>query len=89
MTYAWIVAGAVAGAPLRYFIGSRVPIGQWGPFPIGTLVVNITGCLLIGLILGLSEERGPLSREVRLLLVTGASTSTTRRAVRIFGARRT
>jgi CrcB protein len=71
MTYGWIIAGAVVGAPLRYFLGSRVPIGQWGPFPIGTLFVNVTGCLLIGLVLGISEERGSLSREARLLLVTG------------------
>lgn len=71
MTYAWIVAGAVAGAPLRYFIGTRMPAGQWGPFPFGTLAANLTGCLLIGLILGLSEERNAFSREARLLLVTG------------------
>jgi len=71
MTYAWIIAGAVAGAPLRYFLGSRVGAGEWGPFPAGTLFVNVTGCFLIGLILGLSEERGGLSREARLLLVTG------------------
>ena len=71
MTYAWIVAGAIVGAPLRYFVGSHVPAGNWGSFPFGTFLVNITGCLAIGFILGLSESRGSLSREARLLLVTG------------------
>ncbi len=71
MTYAWIVAGAIVGAPLRYFVGSHVPAGNWGSFPFCTLLVNITGCLAIGFILGLSESRGSLSREARLLLVTG------------------
>ena len=71
MTYAWIVAGAVVGAPLRYFVGSHVPAVNWGSFPFGTFLVNITGCLAIGFILGLSESRGSLSREARLLLVTG------------------
>ena len=71
MTYAWIIAGAVAGAPLRYFLGSRVQSLGWGQFPFGTLMVNVTGCLAIGLILGLAESRDALSREARLLLVTG------------------
>jgi len=70
VTYAWIIAGAVVGAPLRYFIGTQVQ-GNSGSFPTGTLAVNVTGCLLIGLILGLAEERGSLSREARLLLITG------------------
>lgn len=71
MTYAWIVAGAAVGAPLRYFVGSRFGTGQWGPFPLGTLAVNVSGCFFIGLLLGIAEERGPISRELRLLLVTG------------------
>ena len=71
MNYAWVIAGAVAGAPLRYFVGSRVQSLHWGFLPWGTLAVNITGCLLIGLILGIAEQRDTLSREARLLLVTG------------------
>ncbi len=71
MTYAWIIAGAVVGAPLRYFVGSRVPSLNVGALPLGTLTVNVTGCLLIGLLLGFAEARSGLSREARLLLVTG------------------
>ncbi|MBI5947781.1 MAG: fluoride efflux transporter CrcB [Chloroflexi bacterium] len=71
MTYVYIVAGAAVGAPLRYFLGSRVQSALDGGFPWGTLAVNVTGCLLIGLVLGLAEARGSLSREARLLLVTG------------------
>lgn len=71
MTYVYIVAGAVVGAPLRYFLGSRVQAGAGGAFPWGTLAVNVSGCLVIGLVLGFAEGRGSLSREARLLLVTG------------------
>ncbi len=71
MNYVYIVAGAAVGAPLRYFLGSRVQSALGGGFPWGTLVVNLSGCLVIGLVLGLAEARGSLSREARLLLVTG------------------
>ena len=71
MNYVYIVAGAAVGAPLRYFLGSRVQSALGGGFPWGTLAVNLSGCLVIGLVLGLAESRGTLSREARLLLVTG------------------
>ena len=71
MTYAWIVAGAAVGAPLRYFIQGRVQELTGITFPWGTLVVNLTGCLVIGVLLTLAEEREYFSREARLLLVVG------------------
>jgi len=70
VSYVWVIAGAAAGAPLRYFLGTRF-VTEPGAFPWATFLVNITGCLAIGFILGLSESRGSLSREARLLLVTG------------------
>ncbi|MCC7365567.1 MAG: fluoride efflux transporter CrcB [Dehalococcoidia bacterium] len=70
MTYLYIVAGAVVGAPLRYFIGVRFAEWTGGGFPWGTLVVNVVGCLCIGLLLGLPGDRA-ISPEARLLLVTG------------------
>ena len=72
MTYVYIVLGAVAGAPLRYFLQDR--FARWSivaNFPLGTMVVNITGCLAIGLMTGLSERYGVVSRETRLLIVVG------------------
>lgn len=70
MTYAYIIAGAMVGAPLRYFIAGHIGLVR-GDFPLGTLLVNLSGCLAIGILLGLAEERDLLSREARLLLVTG------------------
>lgn len=71
MAYLYIILGAIAGAPLRYFVQGRVQDLAPAMFPYGTLVVNITGCLVIGLLLTLAEEREMLGRESRLLLVTG------------------
>lgn len=39
--------------------------------PYGTLVSNLAGCLLIGIIAGLAGKTGLLSTEMRLLLATG------------------
>lgn len=71
MNYVYVIAGAVAGAPLRYFLQSRLPGASAGDFPWGTVIVNVTGCLLIGFVLTLAAETTSVSREARLLLVTG------------------
>jgi len=39
--------------------------------PFGTLISNIAGCLLIGLIAGIGATSQVLSTEMRLLLATG------------------
>lgn len=40
-------------------------------FPTGTFVVNVLGCLLIGIFYGLSEKGNLLTPEWRLFLTTG------------------
>lgn len=64
--------GGFIGAILRYAISGQVQ--SWSKsidFPYGTLVVNIIGCLIIGLLSYLSETRGMFSAEVRLFLFIG------------------
>ncbi len=51
------VAGA-AGAVCRYLLDGAVQERWGGPFPMGTLVVNVVGSLLLGTLVGLAE-RGP------------------------------
>ena len=71
MAYLYILAGAAVGAPLRYFVGTHVQVFASSNFPWGTLVVNVTGCFLIGLIMAVGERHDWLTRDARLLLVTG------------------
>jgi CrcB protein len=71
VAYVYIIMGAVAGAPLRYFIQGRMSEATSSPFPWGTLAVNVSGCLAIGLLLTIAEQRDFLSREARLLVVVG------------------
>jgi CrcB protein len=71
MNYLIIGAGGFAGAITRYALA--LWIGQrWGrSFPLGTLVINITGSLLIGLLMPLLTERFIANPQWRLLLVVG------------------
>ncbi|MEX0785355.1 MAG: CrcB family protein [Dehalococcoidia bacterium] len=54
-----VIAVAIAGALgslLRYVVEGFVD-DRLGPTVLGTFVVNVTGALLLGLFLGLTEER--------------------------------
>jgi fluoride exporter len=63
-------AGAL-GSLARYGLGGLVQRLFDGGFPFGTLVVNMTGCLLFGVIWTLAEERLLISGETRLVLLIG------------------
>lgn len=69
--YFMVMLGAALGGLARYVIGSAVMQRFGGRFPLGTLVVNVTGCFLIGILLPLLTERGEPRPNLRLLLVVG------------------
>ncbi|GAB3573058.1 fluoride efflux transporter CrcB [Amycolatopsis endophytica] len=52
MTALLVVAGAVIGAPLRYLTDRAVQSRHGGPFPWGTFLVNLAGCLVLGALAG-------------------------------------
>ena len=66
-----VMLGAAAGGLARYVIGTAVMQKAGGRFPLGTLVVNVSGCFLIGVIMTLLTERLQVNPNWRLLLVTG------------------
>jgi CrcB protein len=69
--YLLVLAGAAAGGVARYAISAAIMQRVAGRFPLGTLVVNVTGCFLIGILMSLFTERGAPHPDLRLLLVTG------------------
>lgn len=65
-----VATGGAIGAVLRYLLGGWIQ-GRLGPdFPWGTFIVNVSGSLLIGVVLGLAAQ-GALSGEARLFLAVG------------------
>jgi fluoride exporter len=66
-----IALGAAAGANLRYAL-SLWAARQWGTaFPYGTLLINVSGSFMIGVVMVLLTTRFSSSYAWRLLLVTG------------------
>ncbi len=64
----WVGCGGAVGAILRYAI-SLLP---WkGEFPLLTLVTNLAGAILIGLVVGFASSKDTISSNTVLFLKTG------------------
>lgn len=64
-------AGGFVGAILRYGVSSAVQRYSGGGFPGGTLVVNALGCLIIGVLIALVENRSDATSVARMFVVVG------------------
>jgi len=69
--YLMVLLGGGAGALARYVLGSAVSARVGGRFPLGTLIINVSGSFLIGLLMTLFTERLQVHPNWRLLLVVG------------------
>lgn len=71
MTYVLIGLGGFLGANARYAL-SVWAAGRFGTaFPYGTLIINISGSFLMGIVLTLIASRFPGAANARLLMATG------------------
>ncbi|WP_237056462.1 fluoride efflux transporter CrcB [Microbulbifer sediminum] len=71
MQWLAIAVGGAIGALIRHLVSVwSYPVFE-GRFPLGTLIVNVMGSFLIGVVYVAIVERGMLSPEWRLLLMTG------------------
>ncbi len=71
MNYLWIALGAVVGASARYFLGTYIGRHFSTVFPYGTLLINVTGSLMLGFFLVYASERVLLDPRWRLLVAVG------------------
>jgi CrcB protein len=66
-----VMLGGAIGAALRFHLGG-VTMRLWGPyFPWGTLIANVSGGLLMGLLAGTLARVGSANEPWRLLLGVG------------------
>jgi CrcB protein len=65
MDLIWIGVGGAGGAIARYLVDTSVSSRVGGAFPFGTLVVNVSGSLILGLLFAMVTERALLPSELR------------------------
>lgn len=66
-----IAVGAILGANARYLVG-LIAAHRFGMnLPYGTLIANVTGCLILGFVVTLQTEWITVSPQARLLLGVG------------------
>ncbi|TFE00107.1 fluoride efflux transporter CrcB [Jeotgalibacillus sp. R-1-5s-1] len=69
MTYIWIGIGGAIGSMLRYLTGLLLP--PVSGFPLGTLSVNLIGCLILGFLSSQADSNWSASPQVKLAVKTG------------------
>lgn len=70
MTVLLVMLGAAIGAPCRWLLDQAIQSRRDRVFPLGTLTINVTGSLLLGIILAASSL-GRVSPELVALAGTG------------------
>jgi CrcB protein len=68
----WYVAlGSAVGGVTRYWLTQYIQRASGVTFPLGTLLINVTGSFLLGLLLRFALDTPAVSPELRLALTTG------------------
>ena len=67
---AWVALAGALGALARYGVHGLVQSRVASQFPFGTVVVNVTGSFVLGLVVGLATYQG-LDADVRTVVGTG------------------
>ena len=66
-----LIIGGAAGTIARYFLAGSVYRLMGTGFPYGTLIVNVSGCFILGLLAALADKKFILGPDARLLLMIG------------------
>ena len=77
MTLIWIGLGGALGSVLRYTLGGAVQRFSARGFPVGTLAVNVIGCVIIGLVMQrlLNQQTHPAARAFLIVGFCGGFTT--------------
>lgn len=66
-----VAVGGAIGSTARYLVSTWAATRYGAEFPYGTLIVNITGCFVIGTFLTLATERLDISPYWRVFITVG------------------
>ncbi|HWJ22790.1 MAG TPA: fluoride efflux transporter CrcB [Gemmatimonadaceae bacterium] len=67
----YVAAGSALGGVTRFLLGGYLQRAAGASFPVGTLVINVTGSFLLGFLLRYALGTASVTPEVRALLTTG------------------
>ena len=67
----YLAVGGIAGTFARYYFSGFLYQKLGTTFPIGTLIVNLTGCFLIGFLSAIMDEKFFLGPNSKVLLMVG------------------
>ncbi len=66
-----IFIGGGAGSLVRYYLGRLIALYYPTAFPIGTFGVNVIACFVLGLILGMANQKQILSESSKMFWAVG------------------
>jgi fluoride exporter len=64
-------AGSFIGGAARYFIIHIVSLTSFTHYPVGTTIVNLIGCFLVGIIFGIIEKGNYMDANLQLFFIFG------------------
>jgi CrcB protein len=71
LKYALILVGGAFGSLARYLLQGWVQAATGGTFPLGTLIVNVSGCFAIGFLMALFTGPYAIRDDYRTGIVVG------------------
>ena len=66
-----LIIGGAVGTVARYLLAGVVYRFMGTGFPYGTLIVNISGCFILGILASLADKKFLLSADMKVLLMIG------------------
>lgn len=66
-----IFVGGGLGSVVRFLLGRWITTLHQLTFPLGTLVVNVVACFVLGVIVGLADHKQVMSAELRIFWAVG------------------
>lgn len=67
----FVALGGALGSVARFLLSKALQGSVVTAFPVGTMAINILGCLFIGIFYGLADRSAMLDANVKLFLTVG------------------